>query len=70
MKPHLVAPRLTGHLEVSTDLGAFLGDKRVRLLEAIARHGSITQDAVAELGLKPGLAASAVIKASQVVLGV
>ena len=33
-------------------------------------HAVITQDAVAELGLKPGLAASAVIKASQVVLGV
>ena len=45
MKPRHVAPRLTGHLEVSTDLGAFLGDKRVRLLEAIARHGSITQAA-------------------------
>ena len=45
MKPRLVAPRLTGHLEVSTDLGAFLGDKRVRLLEAIARHGSISQAA-------------------------
>lgn len=39
------APRLTGHLEVSTDLGAFLGDKRVRLLEAIEAHGSISQAA-------------------------
>ncbi|OYU00323.1 MAG: molybdenum-dependent transcriptional regulator [Burkholderiales bacterium PBB1] len=38
-------PRLTGHLEVSTDLGAFLGDKRVRLLEAIEAHGSISQAA-------------------------
>ena len=45
MQPRLVAPRLTGHLEVSTELGAFLGDKRVRLLEAIARHGSISQAA-------------------------
>ena len=26
--------RLTGRLELSTDLGAFLGDTRVRLLEA------------------------------------
>ena len=42
MKPRHVAPHLTGHLEVSTDLGAFLGDKRVRLLEAIALHGSIS----------------------------
>lgn len=45
MKPRHATPRLTGHLEVSTDLGAFLGDKRVRLLEAIGRHGSISQAA-------------------------
>lgn len=45
MKPRHATPRLTGHLEVSTDLGAFLGDRRVRLLEAIERHGSISQAA-------------------------
>lgn len=39
------APRLTGRLEVDTELGAFLGDTRVRLLEAIARCGSISQAA-------------------------
>lgn len=44
-KSRRAAPRLTGHLEVSTDLGAFLGDKRVRLLEAIESHGSISQAA-------------------------
>lgn len=38
-------PRLTGRLEVMTDLGAFLGDTRVRLLEAIDQHGSISQAA-------------------------
>lgn len=38
-------PRLTGRLEVSTELGSFLGDTRVRLLEAIAAHGSISQAA-------------------------
>jgi molybdate transport system regulatory protein len=38
-------PRLTGRLEVSTELGSFLGDTRVRLLEAIDRHGSISQAA-------------------------
>lgn len=43
--PRQVTPRLTGRLEVETDLGAFLGDTRVRLLEAIERHGSITQAA-------------------------
>jgi molybdate transport system regulatory protein len=36
---------LTAHLEVSTELGTFLGDRRVRLLEEIARHGSISQAA-------------------------
>lgn len=45
MKPRRTTPRLTGHLEVSTDRGAFLGDKRVRLLEAIEQHGSISQAA-------------------------
>lgn len=45
MKPRHVASRLTGRLEVSTDLGAFLGDTRVRLLEAIGEHGSISQAA-------------------------
>jgi molybdate transport system regulatory protein len=37
--------RLTGRLELSTELGAFLGDTRVRLLEAIDQHGSISQAA-------------------------
>lgn len=40
-----MAGHLTGRLELSTDLGAFLGDTRVRLLEAIAEHGSISQAA-------------------------
>ncbi len=44
-KPRRTAQHLTGHLEVSTDLGAFLGDTRVRLLEAIDAHGSISQAA-------------------------
>ena len=37
--------RLTGRLEVHTEQGSFLGDTRVRLLEAIAEHGSISQAA-------------------------
>lgn len=37
--------RLLGKLAVSTDLGAFLGDTRIRLLEAIGQHGSISQAA-------------------------
>ena len=36
---------LTGRLEVSTAQGVFLGHTRVRLLEAIDRHGSISQAA-------------------------
>jgi len=38
-------PRLTGQLELRTELGTFLGDTRVRLLEQIERHGSISQAA-------------------------
>ncbi len=46
MTTRKAASRLTSHLEVSTDLGtAYLGDTRVKLLEAIDRHGSITQAA-------------------------
>ncbi|MGE5490222.1 MAG: TOBE domain-containing protein [Actinomycetota bacterium] len=39
--------RLRGKLEVDTELGTFLGDTRIRLLEAIEKHGSITQAAKA-----------------------
>jgi molybdate transport system regulatory protein len=39
------APRLTSKLEVTTEFGSFLGDTRIRLLEAIAEHGSISQAA-------------------------
>jgi len=39
--------RLVGKLEVGTELGTYLGDTRIRLLEAIARYGSISQAAKA-----------------------
>ncbi len=39
--------RLRGKLEVDTELGTFLGDTRIRLLEAIEQHGSISQAAKA-----------------------
>ena len=39
------AARLTPRLELSTAAGSFLGDTRVRLLEAIELHGSISQAA-------------------------
>lgn len=45
MPTHKPPHRLTGRLEISTALGAFLGDTRVRLLEAIAEQGSISQAA-------------------------
>jgi molybdate transport system regulatory protein len=41
------APRLRGTLEIEGVLGTFLGDTRIRLLEAIDRHGSISQAAKA-----------------------
>lgn len=40
-----IAHKLRGKLEVATEFGSFLGDKRIRLLEAIATHGSISQAA-------------------------
>lgn len=40
-------PRLVGKLAVETEFGNFLGDTRIRLLEAIADHGSISQAAKA-----------------------
>ena len=43
MKTH----RLHGKLEVATEFGSFLGDTRIRRLEAIATHGSISQAAKA-----------------------
>ena len=42
-----IAHRLRGKLEVATEFGSFLGDTRIRLLEAIATHGSISQAAKA-----------------------
>jgi molybdate transport system regulatory protein len=44
---NLPPSRLRGKLEVDGQLGAFLGDTRIRLLEAIDRHGSISQAAKA-----------------------
>ena len=42
-----IAHKLRGKPEVATEYGSFLGDKRIRLLEAIATHGSISQAAKA-----------------------
>jgi len=39
--------RLRGKLQVDTEFGTFLGDTRIRLLEAIDTHGSISQAAKA-----------------------
>ena len=36
--------RLRGKLEVDTEFGSFLGDTRIRLLEAIAAGGSTISD--------------------------
>lgn len=40
-------PKLQGKLGVDTAMGAFLGDTRIKLLEAIDVHGSISQAAKA-----------------------
>ena len=42
-----IAHRLRSKLEVDTEFGSFLGDTRIRLLEAIEKHGSILQAAKA-----------------------
>ena len=42
-----IAHRLRSRLEVDTEFGSFLGDTRIRLLEAIDTHGSISQAAKA-----------------------
>lgn len=39
--------KLVGKLSVETEFGAFLGDTRIRLLEAIERYGSISRAAKA-----------------------
>ena len=40
-------PKLRGKLLIDTAMGNFLGDKRIRLLEAIEQIGSISQAAKA-----------------------
>lgn len=48
MSPDRIAPpKLVGRLSIDTALGSFLGDTRIRLLEAIAQHGSISRAAKA-----------------------
>ena len=42
-------PLPVGRLAVKTPWGAFLGDTRIRLREAIAHHGSISRAAKAVL---------------------
>lgn len=46
-KMEQIAHRLRSKLEVTTEFGSFLGDTRIRLLEAIDQHGSISQAAKA-----------------------
>jgi molybdate transport system regulatory protein len=50
--------------------GAVNAEVTIKLPGGTLVHAVVTQDAVSELGLKPGMAATAVIKASHVVLGV
>ena len=54
----------------SVHKGAVNSDVAIRLAGGALVHAVITNEAVMELGLKPGVPASALIKASHVVLGV
>lgn len=50
--------------------GAINSEVSIALPGGSVVHAIVTNDAVAELGLKPGVAATALIKSSHVVLGV
>ncbi len=54
----------------SVQKGAVNSDIAIKLAGGSLVHAVITNEAVMELGLKPGVPASALIKASHVVLGV
>lgn len=54
----------------SVQKGAVNSDVAIKLAGGSLVHAVITNEAVMELGLKPGVPASALIKASHVVLGV
>lgn len=45
MSEHLPHQKLLGRLTLETEIGVFLGSTRIRLLEAIERHGSISHAA-------------------------
>jgi hypothetical protein len=74
MNPRHVAPRLIGRLELSTDLGAFLGDRRVGRHEAIERPSLsaavVTRKSTESPGLAVGARSSAASKVSSVILAV
>ena len=61
--------QLAGTVE-SVQKGAVNSDICIKLTGGSLVHSVITNEAVLELGLKPGVAACALIKASHVVLGV
>lgn len=54
----------------SVQKGAVNSDVSIKLVGGTLVHAVVTNDAVLELGLKPGVPACALIKASHVILGV
>ena len=61
--------QLAGTVE-SVKKGAVNSEVAVKLPNGTLIHAVVTNDAVLELGLKPGTPAVALIKASHVILGV
>lgn len=61
--------QLTGTVD-SVQKGAINCDVSIKLASGTLVHAVVTNDAVLELGLKPGVPACALIKASHVILGV
>ncbi len=61
--------QLAGTVE-SVDKGAVNSEIGLRLSGGTLIHAIVTNEAVLELGLRPGVQASALIKASHVILGV
>lgn len=55
---------------IAVTKGATTAHVRIQLADGVVVTAAITNEAVEELGLKPGMQASAVVKASDVMVGI